>query len=171
VAVTPLPSFGLVTWLYGTPGIPGRSITDGRYWSESRTRLFGRKLRRAGQTLMRRVDTFMSVNLPPNQRLPLAPPVAYLFFARLMKYTLRSTFVVMIFSTMLFSSACQKKAAVTNPGSESKGELHDRTKPLQAADLVGYDGTRLRKSVDHIIDAKEKHDQELKKMAEGGPDQ
>ncbi len=28
-----------------------------------------------------------------------------------------------------------------------------------------------RKSVDHIIDANEKHNQELKKMAEGGPDQ
>ena len=169
--MTPLPSFGLVTWLYGTPGIPGRSITDGRYWSESRTRLFARKLRRAGQTLMRRVDTFIFVNLPHNQSLPPAPAVAYLFFARLMRYTLRSTFVAMIFSTMLFSSGCQKKTAVINPGSENKRELHERTKPLQAADLVGYDGTRLRKSVDHIIDANEKHNQELKKMAEGGPDQ
>jgi hypothetical protein len=80
-------------------------------------------------------------------------------------------FVVMICSTMLFSSGCQKKTAVINPGSENKDELHERTKPLQAADLVGYDGTRLRKSVDHIIDANEKHNQELKKMAESGPDQ
>jgi hypothetical protein len=88
-----------------------------------------------------------------------------------MKYALRSTFVAMIFSTMLLSLGCQKKTAVTNPVSESKGELHDSTKPLQAADLVGYDGTRLRKSVDHIIDANEKHNKELKKMAEGGPDQ
>jgi hypothetical protein len=77
----------------------------------------------------------------------------------------------MICLTMLFSSGCQKKTAVTDAGSENKSELHERTKPLQAADLVGYDGTRLRKSVDHIIDANEKHNQELKKMAEGRPDQ
>jgi hypothetical protein len=71
---------------------------------------------------------------------------------------------------MLFSSGCQKKTAVINPSSENT-ESHERTKVLQAADLVGYDGTRLRKSVDRIIDANEKHDRELKKMAESGPDQ
>jgi len=87
-----------------------------------------------------------------------------------MKTALRSTFIVMIFSTMLLSSGCEKKTAATNPGSESKGELRESTKPLEAADLVGYDGTRLRKSVDHIIDAKEKHDRELERVNEGGPD-
>lgn len=68
-----LPSFGLVTGLYGAPSILGRWINDGRYWSELRTRLFARKFHRVGLTLMRRVDTLMSVNLPPNQ------PVASLF--------------------------------------------------------------------------------------------
>ncbi len=53
---------------------PGRLIIDGRYWSELHTRLFARKLRRVGLTLMRRVDTFIFVNLPPNQ------PMASLFF-------------------------------------------------------------------------------------------
>ena len=88
-----------------------------------------------------------------------------------MKITLRSTFMAMIFATMLFSSGCEKKTAATNPASESKGELRGSTKPLQAADLVGYDGTRLRKSVDHIKEANEKHNQDLEKMAESGPDQ
>jgi len=88
-----------------------------------------------------------------------------------MKTTLHSTLVAIIFSTMLLSSGCEKKTAATNPDSESKGETRESTKPLQAADLVGYDGTRLRKSVDHIIDAKEKHDRELQKTTEGGPDQ
>jgi hypothetical protein len=88
-----------------------------------------------------------------------------------MKTTLRSTFVVMISSTMLFSSGCQKKTAVTNPNSESKSDLRGSTKPLQAADLVGYDGTRLRKSVDRIKEANDKHKKELEKMVEGGPDQ
>jgi hypothetical protein len=42
---------------------------------------------------------------------------------------------------------------------------------LQAADLVGYDGKRLRRSVDHIMDANEKHNQDIEKMAGSGPDQ
>jgi hypothetical protein len=39
--------------------------------------------------------------------------------------------------------------------------LHENTKPLQAADLVGYDGTKLRKSVDKIIQANDKRNKEL----------
>ena len=85
-----------------------------------------------------------------------------------MKTTLCSTLVALILSTMLLSSGCQKKTAATDPTAQS---TPGSTKPLQAADLVGYDGTRLRKSVDHIIDAKEKHDRELEKVTEGGPDQ
>jgi len=44
-------------------------------------------------------------------------------------------------------------------------------KALQAADLIGYDGTRLRKSVDHIKEANEKHNQDVEKMARSRPDQ
>jgi hypothetical protein len=79
--------------------------------------------------------------------------------------------VVIIFSTILLSSGCQKKTADTNRTSQSKTELHEKTKPLQAADLVGYDGTKLRKSVDHITDANDKENQELEKMVDAGPDQ
>ena len=116
-------------------------------------------------------------------RLPSTRPVAYrnyffkiaeckhLFMVKWMKIMVALTFVVIICSTILLLSGCQKNTAVTNPSAESKSELRESTKPLQAADLVGYDGTRLRKSVDHIIDAKEKHNRDLEKMAEGGPDQ
>ena len=85
-----------------------------------------------------------------------------------MRTILRSTFVIMILATMWFSFGCEKRTGATDPSSKS---TPGSTKPLQAADLVGYDGSRLRKSVDHIIDASEKRNQELKKMAEGGPDQ
>jgi len=88
-----------------------------------------------------------------------------------MKNTLRSAFVAIICSTILFLVGCQKKTGFTNPSSESKPELRESTKPLLAADLVGYDGTNLRKSVDHIIEANEKHSQQVQKMAESGPDQ
>jgi hypothetical protein len=83
---------------------------------------------------------------------------------RLMKITLRSTFVAM----MLFSSGCEKKTAATDPTVQS---TPGSTKPLEAADLVGYDGKRLRKSVDRIREGNEKHNQELEKMAGSGPDQ
>jgi len=81
-----------------------------------------------------------------------------------MKITLRSTLVAIIFSTMLLSSGCEKETAATDPTAQS-------TKPLEAADLVGYDGKRLRKSVDRIKEGNEKHNQELEKMARSGPDQ
>ena len=80
-------------------------------------------------------------------------------------------FVAIIFSTILLLSGCQKKTPATNPNSQSKTQLHENTKPLQAADLVGYDGTKLRKSVDHIKEANDKHNQEIEKTVDTGPDQ
>ena len=88
-----------------------------------------------------------------------------------MKTTLRLTFVAIIFSASWLSSGCQKKTAATNANSQSKSEFDESTKPLQAADLVGYDGTKLRKSVHQIREANEKHNQEVEKMVESGPDQ
>jgi hypothetical protein len=85
-----------------------------------------------------------------------------------MKTTLRSTFMAMIFSTMIFSLGCEKETASTDPAAQS---TPGSTKPLEAADLVGYDGKRLRKSVDRIRDGNEKHNQDLEKMAGSGPDQ
>lgn len=85
-----------------------------------------------------------------------------------MKTTLCSTLVALIFATMLLSSGCGNKTAATNSTAQS---TPGSTKPLEAADLVGYDGKRLRKSVDRIIDAKEKHHQDLEKMAGSGPEQ
>jgi len=85
-----------------------------------------------------------------------------------MKTTLRSTFVALILSTVLLSSGCEKKTAATDATARS---TPGSTKPLEAAGLIGYDGKRLRKSVDHIKEANEKHNQDLEKMAENGPDQ
>ena len=88
-----------------------------------------------------------------------------------MKTMLPLGFVAIIFSMILLSSGCQKKTAATDPNSQSKTELHENTKPLQAADLVGYDGTKLRKSVDKITEANDKHNQEIENMAETGQGQ
>jgi cell division protein FtsB len=97
--------------------------------------------------------------------------VAELILVGPMKAMLPLSFLVIIFSTIVLSSGCQKKTAATNSNSQSETELRDNTKPLQAADLVGYDGTKLRKSVDQIREANEKHNQEVEKMVETGPDQ
>ena len=96
--------------------------------------------------------------------------VADLILVGPMKAMLPLTFITIIFSTIVLSSGCQKKTAATNPKSQSETELRDNTKPLQAADLVGYDGTKLRKSVDRIREANDKHNQEAEKMVETGPD-
>jgi len=85
-----------------------------------------------------------------------------------MKNALRLTFMAMIFSTMLLSSGCEKETADTDATAQS---TPGSTKLLEAADLVGYDGKKLRKSVDRIREGSEKHDQDLEKMAGSGPDQ
>lgn len=76
----------------------------------------------------------------------------------------RLWFVAITFSTILLSSGCQKKTATRNPDSQSKNELNENTKPLQAADLVGYDGTKLRKSVDNITKDNDKHNKEIENV-------
>jgi hypothetical protein len=83
-----------------------------------------------------------------------------------MKYALRSMLWMMISTMVLLSSGCEKERA--DPTSQS---TPGSTKVLEAADLVGYDGKRLRKSVDRIKDANEKHNQELEKTVGSGPDQ
>ena len=88
-----------------------------------------------------------------------------------MKTMLPLRLVAITVSTILLSSGCQKKTAATNPDSQSKTELDENTKPLQAADLVGYDGTKLRKSVHRITEANDKHNQEIKNMVETGEGQ
>jgi len=85
-----------------------------------------------------------------------------------MKTTFRSTLVAMILSTMLLSSGCEKKTAATDPSAQS---TPGSTKILEAAELVGYDGKALRRSVDRIKDANEKRGQQMEKTAESGPDQ
>jgi hypothetical protein len=87
---------------------------------------------------------------------------------RLTKTVFRATIVALIYVTTFLSSGCEKKTAATDPTAQS---TPGSTKLLEAADLVGYDGKRLRKSVDHIREANQKHSQDIEKMAETGPDE
>jgi hypothetical protein len=78
-----------------------------------------------------------------------------------MKVPVQLRCVAITFAAILLSSGCQKKTVATNPDPQRNTESHENTKPLQAADLVGYDGTKLRKSVDKIIQDNDKHNKEL----------
>ena len=69
---------------------------------------------------------------------------------------------------MLLSSGCEKKTAATDTTAQS---TPGSTRALEAADLVGYDGKILRKSVDHIKEMNEKHNQDVEKMGGSGPEQ
>ncbi len=83
-----------------------------------------------------------------------------------MKVLLQLTCATIAFATLLLSSGCQKKTVATNPDPKPNNASQEKTKPLQAADLVGYDGTKLRKSVDKIIQDNHKHNKELEKATE-----
>jgi hypothetical protein len=78
-----------------------------------------------------------------------------------MKVLLPLSRVAITFATILLSSGCQKETVARKPDPQRNDELHENTKPLQAADLVGYDGTKFRKSVDKIIQDNNKHNKEL----------
>ena len=80
-----------------------------------------------------------------------------------MKVLLPLTCVIIIFAAI---SACEKETVVTNPDPQQSNASQEKTKPLQAADLVGYNGTALRKSVDKIIQNNDKHNKELENAAE-----
>ena len=84
-----------------------------------------------------------------------------------MKIVLPLCVAVISFATILLSSGCQKKTVATNPDPKPNNASQEKTKPLQAADLVGYDGTQLRKSVDKIIQGNDKHNKELENATEG----
>jgi hypothetical protein len=83
-----------------------------------------------------------------------------------MKIVLSLSVAVISFAAILLSSGCQKKTVATNPDPKPNNALQEKTKPLQAADLVGYDGTQLRKSVDKIIQGNDKHNKELENATE-----
>jgi hypothetical protein len=83
-----------------------------------------------------------------------------------MKIVLSLSCVAITLAPILLSSGCQKKTVVTNPDPKPNNASQEKTKPLQAADLVGYDGTKLRTSVDKIIQDNHKHNKELEKATE-----
>jgi hypothetical protein len=56
---------------------------------------------------------------------------------------------------------CNEKSKTVE--SKNKDEGRQSTKVLEAADLVGYDGKRLRKTTDRVLDANDKHNQDIQK--------
>jgi hypothetical protein len=64
-----------------------------------------------------------------------------------------------VFTLSLFIG-CNDRKAVEQ---KTKDEGRQSTKVLETADLVGYDGKRLRKTTDRILDANDKRNQDIQK--------
>jgi hypothetical protein len=66
----------------------------------------------------------------------------------------------LVFTLFLFVGCNEKPTAIE---SKNKDEGRQSTKALEAADLVGYDGKRLRKTTDRVLDANDKRNQDIQK--------
>ena len=62
----------------------------------------------------------------------------------------------------LLPAACDMKPVVEKRFGKKENRERD-TSVLQAADLVGYDGTKLRKSAGALIDANGKHNKAIER--------
>ena len=65
-----------------------------------------------------------------------------------------------VLALFLFVGCKEKPKAVE---SKDKDGGRQSTKALEAADLVGYDGKRLRKTTDRVLDANDKRNQHIQK--------
>ena len=69
------------------------------------------------------------------------------------------------FSALLFGGCDRKPVVERRLGKKDKP--HQDASVLQAADLTGYDGTKLRKSAGALIRVSEKHNQAIEKALDG----
>ena len=70
-----------------------------------------------------------------------------------------------VFSALLFGGCDRKPVVERRLGKKDKP--HQDASVLQAADLTGYDGTKLRKSAGALIKASEKHNQAIENQLDG----
>ena len=67
----------------------------------------------------------------------------------------------MLAPLFLFIGCKEKPKAVQ---SKDKAEGRQNSKVLEAVDLLGYDGKRLRKTTDGVLDANDKRNQNIQKL-------
>jgi hypothetical protein len=68
-----------------------------------------------------------------------------------------------LFTLFLFVG-CNEKPKTVKP--RNKDEGRQSTKALEAVDLVGYDGKRLRKTTDRVLDANDKRNRDIQKTVD-----
>jgi hypothetical protein len=69
--------------------------------------------------------------------------------------------IPMVGFTLFLFVGCNEKPNTVE--SQNKDEGRQSTKVLEAADLVGYDGKRLRKTTDRALDANDKRNHDIQK--------
>lgn len=69
--------------------------------------------------------------------------------------------ITTVVSALFFFAGCKEKPKFVEP--KDKDEVRQSTKTVEAADLVGYDGKRLRKTIDRVLDANDKRNQDIER--------
>ena len=85
-----------------------------------------------------------------------------------------SRLLIVIAAFLIAMTSCDQDQSQTGNNEDQPRQPADgrsETKTLQAADLVGYDGKKLRKSVDKVLDANDQRNKELADDLEKADDQ
>jgi Holliday junction resolvasome RuvABC DNA-binding subunit len=69
--------------------------------------------------------------------------------------------ITILLALSLFLGCQEKPKAVE---SKDKDESRQNSKVLEAVDVVGYDGKRLRKTTDRVLEANRKRNQDIQKV-------
>jgi hypothetical protein len=69
---------------------------------------------------------------------------------------------ITIVSALILFIGCEEKPKAAE--SKGKDEGRQKAKVLESVDLVGYDGQRLRKTTDRVLDANPKRNRDIRKI-------
>jgi hypothetical protein len=73
-----------------------------------------------------------------------------------------SKLAITIISALILFIGCEEKPKAGE--SKDKDEGRQKSKVLESVDLVGYDGQRLRKTTDRVLDANAKRNRDIRKI-------
>jgi len=73
-----------------------------------------------------------------------------------------SKLAITIISALILFIGCEEKPKACE--SKDKDEGRQKSKVLESVDLVGYDGQRLRKTTDRVLDANAKRNRDIRKI-------
>jgi hypothetical protein len=91
-----------------------------------------------------------------------ATPQSLSFWSLGHNNVLFSKLVITIMVALFLFTGCKEKPKAVE--SKDNDEGRSNSKVLEAVDVVGYDGKRLRKTTDRVLDANAKRNQDIRKI-------